>query len=71
MNIEAEEFELFRELSIGHLLKRQDDIAIILKSLTDLEYFDLMIESSKINLEIINFYKDYNTKLHNLMIDNE
>jgi hypothetical protein len=61
-----EEFELIRELSIGHLIKRQAEISQILKQIDNkspVHYFDLVMESSRINLEIINFYKDYNTNL--------
>ena len=62
-----EEFELIRELSIGHLIKRQAELSQILKNIDNknpVHYFDLAMESSRINLEIINFYKDYNTNLH-------
>lgn len=58
-----QEFEVFRELSIGHLIRRQEEISQLLKKSNDISFFDLMTESSKINLEIINFYKNYNTIL--------
>lgn len=54
----SNDFESFTELSIGHLIKRRDEVVLLLNNpaLTPMELIPFVQEFEQLNQEITGFY---------------